>query len=56
MLLLTRLLGIAGHDLNLVRGELVRTLCFELDVFDEESPHVVAEAIRLEVSLFPLVP
>ena len=55
MLLLTRFLGVAGHDLNFVCSEFVGALCFELDVFDEESPHVVTEAIRLEVSLVPLV-
>lgn len=54
-LLLAWLLGIAGHDLDLVRCEFVGAFCLEFDVLDEESPHIVTESVCFQVSLMALV-
>jgi hypothetical protein len=53
---LARPLGVAGDDLNFVRKELIRSICLEFDVLDEECPDIVAEAVGLEVSLTKSTP
>ena len=49
------LLGVARHNLHLVHGDsvagVVRTIQLERYVFDDERPHLVAEAIGVETTL-----
>jgi hypothetical protein len=40
-------LRVAADDLDLVCLEGIALFTFELDVFDKEGPHVVAEAVGL---------
>jgi hypothetical protein len=48
---LARLLAVHGHNLDPVRLELQRRVQLERRLLDDEGPHVVAEAIRVEVAL-----
>jgi hypothetical protein len=45
VLSLARPCRVAADDLNLLGGKLVSAFALELHVFDEEGPHVVAEAV-----------
>lgn len=51
LLCLARPCGIAADDLDFLGGELVSAFAFEFHVLHEEGPHVVAEAVGLQVSL-----
>jgi hypothetical protein len=44
-------LRVAADDLDLVCLEGSALITFEMNVFDKEGPHVVAEAVGLEVAL-----
>ena len=52
ILLLARLLRIAAHNLNLLRRDVVLVVQLEVDVLDEERPDFVAEAVRIQMTLF----
>ena len=49
--LLDRVAVLAGYDLDLRRGDDLVRLHLELRVLHDERPHVVAEAVRVEVAL-----
>lgn len=49
-LLCSRPFRVTADDLDLICREF-RIFGLELDVFDEESPNIVAESIRLKVAL-----
>ena len=51
-LLLPRLLRIAAHDLDLLRRDIVLIVELEVDVFDEERPDLVAEAVGIQMALW----
>jgi hypothetical protein len=51
LLSLTRALGVAANDLDPVGVDLVRIVELKVDVFDDECPDIVAEAVRIEMSL-----
>lgn len=42
---------LARHDLDLRRGDDLVRLHLELRVLDDERPHVVAQAVRVQVAL-----
>ena len=44
-------LASTAHNLDPIRSEGTTTVEFEIDVFDEESPDVVAEAVGIKMSL-----
>jgi hypothetical protein len=48
---LSRPLAVATDDLDLVRRDLLRTLHLERNVFDQERPHFVAEAVSVKMTL-----
>ena len=48
---LTGSLRIARHNLDLVGKELGRSVSLELDILDQERPDIVAESVRLEMTL-----
>ena len=48
---LGHLLRVAAHDLDAVGVDLVRIVELEVDIFDDERPDVVAEAVCVEVTL-----
>ena len=50
-LLLPRLFRIAAHNLNLLRRDVVLIVQLEIDVFDEERPNLVTEAVRIQMTL-----
>ena len=50
-LLLTRLLGVTAHNLDLVRWYIILIIELEIDVFDKECPDFIAKAIGIEVAL-----
>lgn len=55
-LLLARSLAIAAHDFDLVgMDRLARVLHLEGNILDQKSPDLVAEAVRIKVTLFILV-
>lgn len=47
----TRALGVAAYDFDPISMHLVRIVKFEVDIFDDERPNVVAEAIGVKMSL-----
>ena len=49
--LLDRVAVLASYDLDLRRGDDLVRLHLELRVLHDERPHVVAEAVRVEVAL-----
>ena len=51
ILLLARLLGVAAHDLDLLGLDGLVVVQLEVDVLDQERPHIVTEAVRVEVAL-----
>lgn len=52
VLVLAGPLGAAGHDLDPVRDHsLSAILHLERDVFNEESPHLITETVRIERAL-----
>ncbi len=52
LLRIARSLAIAAHDLNLIgMNGLARVLHLERNVLDQESPDLVAEAVRIKVTL-----
>ena len=51
-LLLPRLLRITAHDLDLLRRDIVLVVELEIDIFDEERPDFVAEAVGIQMTLF----
>lgn len=51
---LTELLVEAAHDLDLVRFERRLVVQFEVDIGELEGPDIVAEAVRIKMTL-PLV-
>lgn len=51
ILLLTRLLGVAAHDLDLIRCDIILIVQLEVDILDEERPDFVAEAVGIEMAL-----
>jgi hypothetical protein len=55
LLLRRLLLGQTGHDLDLLRIELVLVVHLEVDVFDDECPDFVAEAVGIEMALHPIL-
>lgn len=55
LLRLARFLRVAGHDLDLVRKELILSVRLELHILHKERPHVVAEPICFEMSLYTLI-
>jgi len=48
---LSWLLRIHGHNLDLISVYVLLIFQFEVDVFDDEGPHVVAESVRVQTSL-----
>lgn len=50
-LLLSGLLRIAAHDLDLLCRDIVLIIELEVDIFDEEGPDFVAEAICIQMAL-----
>ena len=44
-------LGLTADNLDLINFNLLRIVELELDVFDDEGPHFVAEAVGVEMSL-----
>ena len=46
-----RLLGVAAHDFDLLRLDIVLIVELEVDVFDEKGPHIIAEAIGIKMAL-----
>jgi hypothetical protein len=51
LLSLTWTLGVAADDLDPVGMDLVRVVELEVDVFDNKRPDIVAEAVRIKMSL-----
>ena len=51
ILLLTRLLCIAAHDLDLIRHDIILIVQLEVDILDKERPDFVAEAVGIEMAL-----
>ena len=52
ILLFARPLGVTTDNLDLVRLYCRTIFEFEVDIFDIERPHIVAEAVNIEVALF----
>ena len=50
ILCLTRPGAVAAHNLDFLRGKLVPSFTLELHVFHEKGPHVVTEAVSLEMA------
>lgn len=50
-LCLARALRVAADNFDPIGMYLVRVVELEIDIFDNESPHIVAEAVRIEMSL-----
>lgn len=56
LLRIARSLAVAAHDFDLVgMDRLARVLHLERNILNQESPDLVAEAIRIKVTLFILV-
>ena len=51
ILLLTRLLCITAHDLDLIRRDIILIVQLEVDILDKERPDFVAEAVGIEMAL-----
>ena len=50
-----RLLGVAANNLDLVRRDrLVGPIHLKDNVSDQEGPHFIAEAVRVEAALLPV--
>ena len=43
--------GIAANNLDLVRMDHIRVIEFEVDIFDDERPNLVAEPVGIQMSL-----
>ena len=50
---LTRFLGVAADDFDLVRLKLLTTIALKPDVFHQECPHIVTEPVGFQVALQP---
>lgn len=51
LLCLARALSVAADDLDPIGVYLVRIFELEIDVFDDKGPHIVAEAVRIKMTL-----
>ena len=49
---LSRLLRVAAHDFDLLCCNGIATVQLEIDILDEESPDIVAEAVGIQVALY----
>ena len=47
----SRFLRIAAHDLHLLRRDRASTIQFEVDIFDQEGPDLIAVAVGIQVAL-----
>lgn len=50
-LLLSRLLRIAAHDLDLLGLDITLIIELEVDILNKKSPDFVAEAVRIQMAL-----
>lgn len=51
LLCFPRALRVAGYDLDAVGVDRVRVVELEVDVFDDEGPYVIAEAVCIQMAL-----
>jgi len=51
-LLLSRLLRIAAHDLDLVRLNSILIVELKVNVFDQERPDFIAKAVGIQMALY----
>ena len=51
LLCFSRLLGVAAHNLHLVRMDHILIVELEVDILDQERPDFIAEPIRIQVTL-----